>query len=249
VLGALIAMGETATARPASRQALARRPEVKKSSTPTSGLTCFVTDIDQNGEPVVALAHEALISGWRACKAGCGRRGLSARKGPPRPRRTTLARANRDRDYLLVEGKPLAEAEDALKKRPGELEPDEIQFVEVSSTSAARQRRVRRLKRGDADAGPFAHFRLHCAAAGPTEARRTGDRESDDSALAADELQKSNVRVALAYLADALRNNPGNEKATALAVSVYAIARCRYSASTIKTKCTTWSSAPMVAGS
>lgn len=99
---------------------------------------------DSDGKPVVALTHEALLRTWPRLRdwVAANREFLRVK--------TRIAdafarwlEANKDPDYLLHSGKPLAEAQDALIKRRSELDAQEILFIETSRD--AEQARSRRL--------------------------------------------------------------------------------------------------------
>ncbi len=136
VLGALIALSEneTATARRARRDEIAAHAGAEEVVSAYSRANLFVTDIDQFGRPTVALAHEALITSWPRVQTWLSENKdflrSKARLGEAAARWTE---ARRDADYLLPEGKPLAEGEALLSAYRSELEPDLIQFVDLSS--------------------------------------------------------------------------------------------------------------------
>ncbi|HKI21323.1 MAG TPA: WD40 repeat domain-containing protein, partial [Isosphaeraceae bacterium] len=104
----------------------------------------LVTDRDDRMQPVVGIAHEALLTHWPRLKdlVDKDREFLRARS-----RITTAAerwrRESRDVDFLLPEGKPLAEARDLLKTRRSDLDPETIEFIEHSIRYRTRQRRRR----------------------------------------------------------------------------------------------------------
>jgi len=75
-----------------------------------------VTDIDQAGEATVALAHEALINNWPRVQDWVQENKDFLRLKSRLAHAAHLWReSGKDSDFLLPEGKPLAEAEDALR--------------------------------------------------------------------------------------------------------------------------------------
>jgi len=104
----------------------------------------LLTDHDDRMQPVAGIAHEALLTHWPRLKdlLDKDREFLRART------RVAAAaerwrRENRDADFLLQEGKPIAEARDLLKTRRDDLDPDTIEFIDHSIRYRTRQRRRR----------------------------------------------------------------------------------------------------------
>src|SRR5271157_653499 len=104
----------------------------------------LVTDRDDRMQPVAGIAHEALLTHWPRLKdlLDKDREFLRART------RAAAAgerwrRESRDVDFLLHEGKPLAEAGDLLKTRRDDLDPETIEFIDHSIRYRTRQRRRR----------------------------------------------------------------------------------------------------------
>jgi hypothetical protein len=95
-------------------------------------------------QPVVGIAHEALLTHWPRLKELLekDREFLRART-----RAAAAAerwrRESRDLDFLLHEGKPLAEAGELLKTRRDDLDPETIEFIDQSISYRTRQRRLR----------------------------------------------------------------------------------------------------------
>jgi WD40 repeat protein len=229
VLGALVTVAETVAARPALRNELIRRPGGEEVVNAYSRASLFVTDIDQSGEAVVALAHEALMTSWPRMQSWLrdNQEFLRAKARLEETARRWQV-SGKDRDYLLAEGKPLAEAEDVLKKRRAELAEGEVEFIEACLKAAARRRRKNRLVAAGVLTVVLSLIfgsvivwqvqKTKDARAAADAARLTASET--DFALASIEIEKDNVAVSLAYLADALRKNPTNEAAIALAVSI-----------------------------
>ena len=93
----------------------------------------LVTDRDDRMQPVVGIAHEALLTHWPRLKdlLEKDREFLRART------RATAAAERRRResrhiDLLLHEGKPLAEARELLITRRDDLDPKTIEFIDQS---------------------------------------------------------------------------------------------------------------------
>ena len=104
----------------------------------------LVTDRDDRMQPVAGIAHEALLTHWPRLKdlLDKDREFLRART-----RVATAAdrwrRESRHVDFLLHEGKPLAEARELLKTRRDDLDPETIEFIDQSISYRTRQRRLR----------------------------------------------------------------------------------------------------------
>ena len=109
----------------------------------------FIADQAAGGTAVVHVAHEALLRGWGRARqwAAENRDFLRAR------RRVTQAQARwraegRTDDFLLPEGKPLAEAEALLRSREAWLPVEVREYIRASAKhwEAQRERQVRRLR-------------------------------------------------------------------------------------------------------
>ena len=222
VLTALVTMEATATARLARRKDLLAHPGAEELLNAFAKASLFISDVDQAGEPVVSVAHEALISSWPRVQEWVQENKDFLRL------KTRLAQAahrwreaGRDSDFLLHEGKPLAEAVDALRKRRPEL--DEIEFVESSVRHAAHRRRMRRSAWAAVAVVILGLIfgsvwkQKNDALRAQAEAQHTASKT--DFTFAADEMARGNPPVSLAYLADALRNDPTNQGAMALTVA------------------------------
>ena len=103
----------------------------------------LVTDRDARMQPVAGIAHEALLTHWPRLKdlLDKDREFLRART-----RATTAERwrqESRHVDFLLHEGKPLAEARELLKTRRDDLDPETIEFIDHSIRYRTRKRRRR----------------------------------------------------------------------------------------------------------
>ena len=101
-----------------------------------------VTDRDDRMQPVAGIAHEALLTHWPRLKEllAKDREFLRART-----RAAIAARRwdweKRHNDFLLHEGKPLAEARELLKTRRDDLDPETVEFIDHSIRYRTHQRR------------------------------------------------------------------------------------------------------------
>ena len=104
----------------------------------------LVTDRDDSMQPVVGIAHEALFTHWPRLKH------LLAEDREFLRSRTRVAsaaerwrREGRHVDFLLPEGKPLAEARELAHTRRDDLDHETIEFIDQSIRHRTRQRRRR----------------------------------------------------------------------------------------------------------
>ncbi|HTX64373.1 MAG TPA: hypothetical protein VMD31_01260 [Opitutaceae bacterium] len=222
VLAALVTMEATATARLARRKDLLAQPGAEELVNAFAKASLFIADVDQAGEPVVSVAHEALITSWPRVQEWVQENKDFLRL------KTRLAQgahrwreAGKHPDFLLHEGKPLAEALDALRKRRAEL--DEVEFIEASARHAAHRRRLHRSAWAAVAVVILGLIfgsvwkQRNDALRAQAEAQHTASKT--DYTFAADEMARGNIPVSLAYLADALRDDPTNQGAMALALA------------------------------
>jgi hypothetical protein len=105
----------------------------------------LVTDRAQDGQAVVGIAHEALLHHWPRLQAW-----LAEDREFLRTRARVAEAAARWReegksiDFLLLQGKPLTEAEDLLARRRDDLDAEAVEYIETSITHLVRVRRKRR---------------------------------------------------------------------------------------------------------
>ena len=105
----------------------------------------LTTDLDPKGRPVVRVAHEALLRRWSRLAVW-----IEANKEQVRAR-ARLGRAaaqwrleNRHPDFLLPQGKMLAEAAE-LSVAPGlDFEPEEREFIAASLAKDQRRKNIKR---------------------------------------------------------------------------------------------------------
>jgi WD40 repeat protein len=215
VLAAVITVDASATNRPARRKELITSPGAEEVVAAFTRANLFVTDVDQAGEATVALAHEALISSWPRVQDW-----VQDNKDFLRLKTRLAHSAHRwresgmHRDFLLPEGKPLAEAEDALRKRRAEL--NEIDFIIASIKYAAQRRRMRAFTVAGVLTLVLSVIFGSILIRHIQQKRTTSET---DFALAVEQMGRNEIPLSLAYLADALRKNPGNQKAIALTVA------------------------------
>jgi eukaryotic-like serine/threonine-protein kinase len=147
-----VASYETATAEPAARAVV--------DALVTARL--LITDLDIARRRTVMVAHEALFRIWpeidRWVKKNRDFLRVRARLGEAIAR---WIECNRQSDYLLAPGRPLAEAEDLLKNYGHSLDQDEKDYVSASKARVVRGAR----RRGLIIAGVIAILAVAVAAA------------------------------------------------------------------------------------
>ncbi len=148
LLRALVTSGEgdhePAVSRREPREPLRDDPCRRKLLDVLIDARLLVTDRDARMQPVVGVAHEALLTHWPRPKEVLDndREFLRARsRGAAAAER--WRREGRRVDFLLPEGKPLAEGRELLKMRRDDLDPDAIEFIDHSIRHRTRERRGR----------------------------------------------------------------------------------------------------------
>ncbi|MEM9481020.1 MAG: NACHT and WD repeat domain-containing protein [Verrucomicrobiota bacterium] len=195
----------------------------------------FVADAREGGGAEVSVAHEALLQAWPRF-----REAIDADREFLRSRSRVAASAKRwmeegkNAEFLLPEGRMLAEGEELLVVRGEELAREEIEFVEASSGLARERRegRVRRLRRVAAALGILAVGAIAGAAfgfLGQSEAKKNAElaeaktataeaaqKETMDTLVSSDITMSSyqHNSVGHAFLARAVRNAPENALAS-----------------------------------
>ncbi|MBV8216499.1 MAG: protein kinase [Verrucomicrobia bacterium] len=150
VLNQLVRLGsgddETLTRRVASYETATAEPGAKAVVDALVTARLLTADLDNAGRRTVMVAHEALFRIWpeidRWAKNNRDFLRVRARLGEALARWTEC---NRQSDYLLAPGRPLAEAEDLLKNHEHSLDQDEKDYVLASKTRVARGARRRGL--------------------------------------------------------------------------------------------------------
>lgn len=124
----------------------ARLVVARETSAESAGDPSGESDAGAGSDASVELIHEALLLRWDRLRAW-----IDDDREALRVRDRVAAAASqwvRERaasDYLLAEGKPLAEAEALLTERIDLLQPNEIEFIQVSRRRRQRRRMVARV--------------------------------------------------------------------------------------------------------
>ena len=124
---------EAITARPALLSQVAGRPKQKALVDAMVEARLLVIDENASGDPVVRLAHEALLTRWPRAQtiANANRNFLETRARVQADARRWLL-DNKNPDLLLPPGKRLAESEELLVSRREEVEDQIVQYIEAS---------------------------------------------------------------------------------------------------------------------
>jgi Novel STAND NTPase 1 len=134
------------TRRIAGYDAVAAQPGAKGLVDAFIGARLLVADLDSNGVRTVMVSHEALFRAWpeisRWEKENRDFLRVRARLGEAMAR---WIECNRESDYLLATGRPLAEAEDLLKNYEQSLDSEEQSYILASRAKAAQAAARRRL--------------------------------------------------------------------------------------------------------
>jgi len=152
----------------------------------------FVADVSERGDPVVSLAHEALLFHWQRVRQWLSTNQEDLRTlTRVRSAAGTWAEKARSADYLLQAEKPVAEAKDLLTRNRDALSGLEIDFIELSA-QAARLELERRAEearqRADQEA---AHARdLQKSLEETQAAKAEADSAAKRAATARDEAEK-----------------------------------------------------------
>jgi WD40 repeat protein/class 3 adenylate cyclase len=142
---------ETVTARPALRSEVAGSPAQAALVDTLIAARLLVSDENAEGQAVVRLAHEALLSRWPRARAivNANREFLETRaRVQADARRWHSDRKNPE--LLLPPGKRLAEAEEVLLARRDEIDDRIIEYIEASSVAeraaAEKERQAERAR-------------------------------------------------------------------------------------------------------
>ena len=148
VLNQLVQLGsgedETLTRRVASYETATAEPGAKALVDALVTARLLTADLDNAGRRTVMVAHEALFRIWPEIDrwAQKNRDFLRVRMRLGEAMATWIE-CNRQSDYLLAAGRPLAEAEDLLKYHAHSLDQEEKNFVLASKARVARSVRRR----------------------------------------------------------------------------------------------------------
>jgi hypothetical protein len=136
--------GDAAAARRTPIGSLATTPERRRLLDAFIEARLLVTDRADDGEPVVRVAHEALLRRWPRVQEW-----LEEDRAFLRTRERVAAQAHRwqeearNGDFLLAEGKPLADAQDLLARRRDDLDASLVEYTETSWRAVVRTRQRR----------------------------------------------------------------------------------------------------------
>ena len=137
---------ETMVTQPAPRKAFEAVPEQDALVEAFIQARLLVTDRTSAGEPMVRLAHEAILRRWpRLEKSLADDRDFLRIRARVAEEAARWQSDGRLPELLLQPGKPLAEGEFLLGRRPEELDPAVAQYIHFSQRNATRARRRRRL--------------------------------------------------------------------------------------------------------
>ncbi len=131
------------------------------------------------GEPGFAVAHEALLRQWpRAREWAADNRQLLQARGRLQRAAQRWAQEGRRTDHLLNPGRPLAEAREAARRLPEDLDPDARDYLRASER---QQRRKQWLRAGAI--GALAILALTATALGlqAGQARREAEQRRDQA--------------------------------------------------------------------
>jgi len=135
---------EAITARRVPMATVGATPESRALLDAFIAARLLVTDRADDGQAVVRVAHEALLLRWPRVQDW-----LEDDLTFLQTRERATASAQRWREesqraeFLLPEGKPLADALDMLVRRRGDLDPDLVTYIEASRNAVARAHRLR----------------------------------------------------------------------------------------------------------
>ncbi len=106
----------------------------------------FITDSDDEQQPVVTICHEAMLKHWpRLAEWIDGNRDFLRTRARIDSAANRWIEEGRQEAFLLQEGKPLAEGLHLLDRR-SDLTSREIEYIEASQAAAKARRRKRRLR-------------------------------------------------------------------------------------------------------
>lgn len=137
---------EAVTARPASNAAAAHTSEQRRLVDALVGARLLVCDEIGGGEPVVRVAHEALISHWPRFQQiiADDRAFLETRARVQADTRRWLAE-HRNPDLLLT-GRRLAEAEEMVEARREEVDSPVVEYVDASASARKDREQAERAR-------------------------------------------------------------------------------------------------------
>jgi tetratricopeptide (TPR) repeat protein len=148
VLRALVTLGKGDDLHVASRRVpmarLAVSPESRALVEAFIGARLLVTDRADDGQPVVGVAHEALLRHWPRLREWLeGDQEFLHTRDRVAEWAERWRSHNRERDLLLPKGRLLDEAKEVLRPRQADLGADTLAFLEESQRAEGRSRRRR----------------------------------------------------------------------------------------------------------
>ncbi len=183
----------------------------------------------ERGVTLVEVTHEALLRKWPRLKNWLDeeKEFLTGKEQLDQDLADWEAAPEKQKKEALLWGLKLARAQAWQTAKPRQLNEAERRFIDASAEHAAALRRRELIRTTGALAVvlclvfsfviAYQVSKRHDAQAAAAGARLAASET--DFKFAAAEMQRGEDPVSLAYLADALRKNPGNQKAIALAVS------------------------------
>ena len=183
----------------------------------------------ERGVTLVEVTHEALLRKWPRLKNWLDeeKEFLTGKQQLDQDLADWEAAPDEQKREALLWGLKLARAQAWLTAKPRQLNEAERRFIDASVKHATALRRREMVRTTGALAVGLclvfsfviAHqvSKRHDAQAAAASARMAASET--DFKFAATEMTRDEEPVSLAYLADAMRKNPGNQKAIALAVS------------------------------
>lgn len=183
----------------------------------------------ERGVTLVEVTHEALLRKWPRLKNWLDeeKEFLTGKEQLDQDLADWEAAPDNQKAQALLWGLKLARAQAWLAAKPRQLNDAERRFIEASAKHAEALRRRELIRTTGALAVvlclifsfviAYLVSKRHDAQAAAAGARMAASET--DSEFAATEMARGEEPVSLAYLADAMSKNPGNQKAIAMAVS------------------------------
>ena len=183
----------------------------------------------ERGVALVEVTHEALLRKWPRLKNWLDeeKEFLTGKEQLDQDLADWEAAPEKQKTQAQLWGLKLARAQAWQTAKPRQLNEAELRFIDASVAHAAALRRRELMRTAGTLAvvlclvfsfvAAYLVSKRHDAQAAAASARIAASET--DSEFAATEMMRDEEPVSLAYLADALNRNPGNQKAIALAVS------------------------------
>jgi WD40 repeat protein len=183
----------------------------------------------ERGVALVEVTHEALLRKWPRLKNWLDEEKdfLTGKEQLDQDLADWEAAPESEKTQALLWGLKLARAQSWLTTKPRQLSDAERKFIEASTKHVEALRKREMIRTTGAIAVvlclifsfvvAYLVSKRHDAQTAATSARMAASET--DSEFAATEMMRGEEPVSLAYLADAMSKNPGNQKAIALAVS------------------------------